>query len=199
LQRLATSAGLIGENHLPSELNNIWQSAIDEAENASLMGGTVTPWDILEHWSKDPEAARKYVQPGASAPDLEDLPGYKPEKRTVTQTHTSTNLTDPKTASAVVLSGLRSVLRRKPTESEIQQFRQYLNQLERQNPTTTTTTQQFEGSEMVSSDSQTSGGAPTPTAAFESFSDEEFEDEAFAVQMGTQGFDILSALGQSTV
>ena len=197
LIELAMKAGLIGENYLPSELTAIWLSAIDEAESASQMGEEVTPWQILEHWSNDPETARQYTNPGPSAPELEDLEGFEPEKRTVVQKSTTTNLTDPKTARAVILSGLRGVLGRKPTDAESRQFREYLNQLEQANPTISTTTQQFEGSDLTSSETETTGGAPTPSAAFETFQEDEFEEEAFAYRMGTEGADVLSMLGQS--
>lgn len=209
LEQLATRSGLVGEGHLPSELDTVWQSAIDTAQASTQMGEVVEPWDILEHWANDPEAAREFVQAQPSAPPIEDVLGGEPASRTVVRTNTTTHLTDENTARAVAEQGLRQHLGRAPREGEVEQYTRFLGSLERENPTVSTVTQQVEGGrtvegemvggEVTDTSTETTGGAPEPTQALGTFVEDEHSDEAYAYRLASQGDQLLRSLVGSLV
>jgi hypothetical protein len=183
LAELAKRIGIDLEN--PGALGKLWLDAVDEARGAALVNPGTDPWEILEAW------ARTGTYAGAAKTG-------KP--KTVTQTQRQTNLTNAKTAREVIRVALQARLQRDPSPAEMAKFIADLNAEERANPTTSTTTSKYDAEgNLVSSDTQTSGGAPAPGDFAEGFLAEEHDPEADAIRAGQDYFSAAQQLTQALV
>jgi len=182
-KRLADLAGRIGiDLQNPGALGKLWLDAVDEARGAALVNPGTDPWEILEAW------ARTGTYAGAAKTG-------KP--KTVTQTQRQTSLTNAKTAKEVIRAALQARLDRDPSKAEIAKFIGDLNAEERANPTTSTTTSKYDAEgNLVSSDTQTSGGAPAPGEFAEGVLTKEHDAEADAVRAGQDYFSAAQQLVQ---
>jgi hypothetical protein len=183
-KRLANLAKRIGINlEDPGALGKLWLDAVDEARGAALVNPGTDPWEILESW------ARTGTYAGAAKTG-------KP--KTLTQTQRQVNLTNAKTAREVIRAALRARLDRDPRPAEIAKFIADLNAEERANPTVSTTTSKYDAEgNLVSSDTQTKGGAPAPGDFAEGFLTQEHDPEADAVRAGQEYFSVAQQLVQA--
>jgi hypothetical protein len=185
LAELAKRIGVDLEN--PGMLGKLWLDAVDEARGAALVNPGTDPWEILEAW------ARTGTYTGAAK-------GPKSQAGTFTQTQRQANITDAKTAKAVIIAALQQRLQRDPRPAEVAKFIADLNAEERANPTTSTTTSTYdEEGRLVSSNTQTEGGAPAPGDFAEGFLTEEHDPEADAIRAGQDYFSAAQQLTQALV
>jgi hypothetical protein len=183
-RRLAALAERIGiDLKNPGVLGKLWLDAVDEARAAALVNPGTDPWEILEAWA----ATGSYS--GAAKTG-------KP--KTVTQTQRQINLTNAKTARAVIFAALQQRLQRDPRPAEVSKFIADLNAEEKANPTISTTTSKYDAEgNLVTSDTQTSGGAPAPGDFAEGFMTQEHDPEADAVRAGQEYFSAAQQLVQA--
>lgn len=139
----------IGAGYLDKPTNNldviekVWGDLATRSAKMYQRGIKITPWALLNRYSTDPTT-------GGGAP------------KTVTQTATSVDLTDPSKARALVNQVLAARLGRDATAEEKKAFLAALNAAEKKNPkTTTTTTTTNAAGTSVNSSSTSSGGLDT--------------------------------------
>jgi hypothetical protein len=177
LQGLADA--ILGRPASPSEVGDVWSWAIEQIDAAEELGADpVDPW----HWLEQRKAQAEAEAAEENGP------------RTVTQTQRTVNLTDPVTAGAVIDMTLRNLLGRRARDDEREQFLSTLRSQEQANPTVSTTTTNYgpEG-ESVDSSTTTTGGAPDPGTAAQSWADQERLGEQKAV-LAASYYDILRGL-----
>lgn len=138
---LRGNLGLINKQYLTAtddDLVNAWAGYVQQSANYVANGQSLSPWDILQ---KDIAAH-----------------GSQSKAGTKTQTTTDTNLTSRIDADAIFQSAAKSLLGRNPTSTEAAAFYNTLNANERANPTTATTTSEYDEEGNVVSSSRTSEG-----------------------------------------
>jgi hypothetical protein len=203
LQNLARQAGLDPSNS--SELATLWGAAIKEAQAASALGGANTPaeqgkliWDVLERWAKDGAPGTLKARDSQAQRErdwYESGPGSQMEPYEITRTQKRISITDPDTARTLIDAVLRRELGRKPSDSEVKDFVAALNKKERDNPTITTTVEQYGAdNQLQGSTSTTEGGAPDPGAFASTFTDDQFGPEGNAYRAGTEYNAVMEAL-----
>lgn len=193
-QRLAALAKQIGvDPNQPGALGILWLDAVDEARTAAAVDPGIAslergPWEILESWAKN-----KSYEGRALGKEGKSLAGTRK------QVQRNINFTDPTSARAIAMDGLRSLLDRDPTEAEIKQFMGALRGAEQGSPavTTTTSTTDEEGN-LVESSSTTEGGVEAGAFA-ETFLRKEHDAEADAVRAGQEYFNAAQQLSQAVV
>lgn len=197
LRKLAEQAGVDPENS--TELGKLWMQAVREAEAAAAVTPGVTPWDILERWTKE-GAPGTFKREEMDRKRRDEYFAKELDPYTVTRTAKNIQLTDPDTARAVITAHLERMLGRRPNDAEIKDFVAALNKSERANPTVTTTVEQYAydadaGSyQQVSSSSTTTGGAADPNAFASNFIEDEFEAEERAHRAGVEYTSVMEAL-----
>lgn len=143
--------GLIDEDETSdyATLKGMWDDVVAETANFTTAGKRLSPWEVasLVAGGEAGAAARKAAN-AKKAP----FTGAK------SQRSTSVDLTDPKTAKALMNDTLSRVLGRAATDDEIDTFKGVLNAAERANPTTTVSTTNYVAGDAVSQSSTTSGG-----------------------------------------
>jgi len=143
-------------------IERIWAGLVVRSAKMYEKGIKITPWQLLN----------RYATQGGSGGGAGSAP------RTVTSTSTVVDLTEPKTARALVDQVLTERLGRAATEKERKAFLAALNSYERKNPksTTTTTTTSASGESVTSS--STSKGGVNPSAFAQDWALQHNEDEA---------------------
>lgn len=161
-------------------IERIWAGLVVRSAKMYEKGIKLSPWQLLNRY-----ATGSGVGHDAAGP------------KTVTSTSTVVDLTEPKTARALVDQMWAERFGRAPTEKERKTFVAALNEYERKNPkTTTTTTTTAAGGESVTSSSTSKGGV-NPSAFAQDYSLQHNKDEAGQYQALTvympAFFDALSA------
>lgn len=140
---------------------SLWKNLVDQAANYGAQGQKISPLDILSGYVKG-NSSGGWIKDSTGQFETNPMTG---ERRYIgpkfkTTTATSANLTDPATARAVATSVFQSLLGRDPGQGEISAYAQALAQSEEQNPSTTTTTTQYDPTtgEATDQSSVTAGG-----------------------------------------
>lgn len=140
-------AGLAQSNDGPIEAYKYWEALVAESARKNKNGYDVSPFDILAtyvkqsgghgYWKKDPSnprfeynvvtGERRYIGP-----------------RFETTSQTRTDFTDPATARALATSMFQQLLGRDPGKGELSTWGQALTAAESANPTTTSTTTEYD-------------------------------------------------------
>lgn len=182
LRKLAEAAGLDPDD--PIDLGEFWRAGVEQAQKASVVDGREPEqlvWSLLEGWAAD-------GFPGTDKAEQAELERSKESFEPFTTTTTSTNiqLTDPKTARALVTRFLSDELGRDPSDDEIRDFTAGLAKYERDNPAVTTTVSEYgmtdAGPRVVSSESTTSGGADPSGFAADFAEGDRFDAESRGYQ-----------------
>lgn len=141
------------------EAYSLWQNLVKQASGYGAQGRQVSPLDILSSYVKD-NSKGGWVKDG----DFEVNP-VTGERRYVgpkfkTTTQTNADLTDPATARAIATAVFQDLLGRDPGQGEISAYANALAASEEANPSTQTTTTQYDATtgEAVGSSSVTTGG-----------------------------------------
>ncbi|WP_123788302.1 hypothetical protein [Phytoactinopolyspora halophila] len=168
----------------PSEVAEVWNLGVDQMEAADAVGADpIDPW----HW----------IEQEAANAELEREEAEKAELEVSRDIQKVISLTDPDTAGTVIRSAMQRILRRDPSEEEVQAFVEALNEKERGSPQVTerTVTPGEDGEATVTETTQ-EGGAPQPGEFAEMFINDEFRDEADIQYIGTDLYQgIIQALG----
>lgn len=132
------SIGYIDEDDADdySTLLKAWNEVIDETSRFTAAGKKVDPWGvakIIAGTDNDPG------NPGSGRTRAGRERGFT-GSRSATSTNTQVDLTDGKTAKALVNQTLSKFLGRNATDEEIRAFTQTLHAAEKANPVTATTT-----------------------------------------------------------
>jgi hypothetical protein len=155
-----------------AELASLWGGYVEVAGKYAQAGQTLSPWDVL---GKD--IAQREDQ--AATP------------RAVTQTQKSYNLSTAEDAHALFQGAAQTLLGRDPTKSEIARFKATLNKYEQANPTMTTTTSDYLGSELQSQTSTTKGGVSAASQQLAAQEEAKKNPEYGAYQAATSGMNWL--------
>lgn len=126
-----------------------WETAVKEAGAATGAKRDIDPWKMVEFMGSASGASGSGGRSKATQPKFT---GAK------TQTDKSVDLTDPATAQAMVHDILSAQLGRRARPEEVSAFTAVLNNAERANPVTTTSTTNYVEDEAVSQSSTSSGG-----------------------------------------
>jgi hypothetical protein len=126
-------------------LRKMWEGVVDETANATTAGQKIDPWAMTD----------KIAGVGNGGGKQQEAAKFTGAK---TQTSTSTVLTDPATAKALIDNTLRDALGRRATDAELASFTATLNNAEKSHPTSTTTTANIVNDETKSQTSSTTGG-----------------------------------------
>lgn len=152
-------SGMLTQGAGDLEAYSLWENLVKQSALYGAQGKEVGPLDILTGYVKG-NSKGGWVKSG----DFEINPATG-EKRYVgpkfkTTTQTSTDLTDPATARAIATAVFQDLLGRDPGQGEISAYASALAASERANPSTMTTTTQYDETtgDAVGSSSTTSGG-----------------------------------------
>lgn len=178
--KFMAQAGLAGydvNNMRDSQLAGLWGAYVQQAASYYAAGVRLSPWDIM---SKDMASREAAVA--------------KP--RTVTQTSKSFDLSTEGDAKAIFLTAAQQLLGRDPTKSETKKFQAALNAMEKANPTITTTTSNYLGSELQGQESTTTGGVKEGSRQVLAMEEAKKDPEYGAYQAATTYFDaLMDAIG----
>lgn len=152
-------SGLLTQGAGDMEAYSLWASLVKQSALYGAQDKPITPMDILSGYVKS-NSNGGWVKQG----DFEVNP-VTGEKRYIgpkfkTTTQSQTNMTDPATARAIATKVFQDLLGRDPGQGEIAAYADALSQSELANPSTTTTTTQFDPTtgEPVNSSSISEGG-----------------------------------------
>jgi hypothetical protein len=152
-------SGLLTQGAGDMEAYGLWSSLVKQSALYGAQGKQVSPMDILSGYVKA-NSSGGWIKDG----DFEVNP-VTGERRYVgprfkTTTQTNTNFTDPATARAIATTMFQQLLGRDPGKGEIGQYASALAASERDNPSTTTTTTEYDPTtgEPIGSNSTTTGG-----------------------------------------
>lgn len=169
-----------GDNSLVS----VWGSLVDRASIMySLSGGEnkVTPWDALDMYKSESKAAGSYTN-------------YQNGKQTVT--HRSVTDVNEGEAWSVLHDQLQKMLGRDPTDQELRDYTYRMNQLAAQNPSISKTIARYKNGEVVSEDTQTTGGFNAGDMAHAAYTNGQNDPQYAEYQSATTYFNAaLSAIG----
>lgn len=154
------------------QLANLWAGYVQGAAKYALAGNRVSPWDII-------------------GMDIAQRETEVAKPRTVTQTQKSYNLSTAEDAQALFQGAAQTLLGRDPTKSEISRFKATLNKYEQANPTMTTTTSDYLGSELQNQSSTTKGGVSTASQQLMAQETAKKNPEYGAYQAATSGMNWL--------
>jgi hypothetical protein len=152
-------SGLLTQGAGDMEAFSLWSSLVKQSSLYGAQDKPVTPMDILSGYVKG-NSNGGWIKQGDF--EINPVTGEKryigPKFKTTTQTQA--NLTDPATARAIATKVFQDLLGRDPGQGEISAYAQALAQSEAQNPSTTTTTTQYDSTtgEATDSSSVTAGG-----------------------------------------
>lgn len=155
-----------------AQLASLWAGYVQVAGQYSLAGKWVSPWEVIGKDIAQRETA-------ASKP------------KTVTQTSKQYNLSTAEDAQALFQGAAQTLLGRDPTKAEITAFKQTLNKYEQANPTITTTTSNYLGSDLQNQSSQTSGGVSAASQQLMAQETAKKDPEYGAYQAATNGMNWL--------
>lgn len=166
----ASLAGYDTNNMKDGQLAQLWGNYVSQAAEYYKQGVNVTPWDIM---------AKDRAQRESAAP------------RTVTQTSKSFDLSTEGDARAIFYTAAQQLLGRDPTKGETKSFQEALNNMERANPTITTTTSNYLGQELQSQESTTQGGVKEGARQMQAMDAAKAKPEYGAYQASTTYFNAL--------
>lgn len=165
-------AGYDTGNLKDAQLASLWAGYVEVAGNYSRAGKWVSPWEVI---GKD--IAQREV--AAATP------------KTVTQTSKSYNLSTAEDAHAIFQDAAQTLLGRDPTKAEISRFKGVLNKYEQANPTVTTTTSNYLGSDLQSQSSTSEGGVSAAAQGMMAQEEAKKNPEYGAYQAATNGMNWL--------
>lgn len=192
-------SGLLTTGAGDLEAYSLWSSLVSQAALYGAQGKQVSPLDILSGYVKG-NSSSGWIKSG----DFETNPatGQKryvgPQFKTTTQNQV--DLTDPATARAIAVQQFQSLLGRDPGQGEISAFANALSQSEQQNPSSATTTTQYDMTtgEAVNTDTVTSGGLTADAQAQLAADQAKGKKEYGATQAATTYMNALqSAVGSA--
>ncbi|HEY6019382.1 MAG TPA: hypothetical protein VIY48_05585 [Candidatus Paceibacterota bacterium] len=155
-----------------AQLASLWAGYVKVAGKYSLAGKWVSPWEVI---GKDiAQREREVAKP-----------------KTVTQTQKSYNLSTAEDAHALFQGAAQTLLGRDPTKAEIARFKGVLNKYEQANPTMTTTTSDYLGSELQNQESTTKGGVTAASQQLIATEEAKKDPEYGAYQAATNGMNWL--------
>jgi hypothetical protein len=154
------------------QLASLWAGYAVGAAKYTLAGNPRSPWDIL-------------------GMDIAQREEAVAKPRTVTQTQKSYNLSTAEDAQALFQGAAQTLLGRDPTKSEISRFKATLNKYEQANPTMTTTTSDYLGSELQNQSSTTKGGVSAASQQLMAQETAKKNPEYGAYQAATSGMNWL--------
>lgn len=158
----------------------VWEKYVRAAAGYQVKGREMTPWSVMLIDSLSQEQAKE---------------AGVPSKEPVTTTTTSTDLSTRLDARGILYTASRSLLGRDPTEQESTRFWQALNEAERNNPVTTTTTTSFGPSgEAASQTATSSGGLSADAKQLLSVEEAKKNPEYGAYQAATTFMDALRGM-----
>lgn len=136
-------SGLLTQGAGDMEAFSLWQSLVKQASLYGAQKQEVGPLDLLSGYVKS-NSSGGWIKSG----DFETNP-VTGEKRYIgpqfkTTTQTNADLSDPATARALATQVFQQLLGRDPGQGEISTYAQALSQSEMQNPSTATTTTQYD-------------------------------------------------------
>jgi hypothetical protein len=155
-----------------AQLASLWAGYAEVASKYALAGAKVSPWEVI---GKDISQREEAVA--------------KP--KTVTQTQKSYNLSTAEDAHALFQGAAQTLLGRDPTKAEIARFKGTLNKYEQANPTVTTTTSNYLGSDLQSQTSKSSGGVDSAAQQIMAQEEAKKNPEYGAYQAATNGMNWL--------
>lgn len=122
------------------EVMSAWEDLVSASANFSTGKKKFTPWDILESYNKKPGSMGTIKKDGwvfdAATGDRLSYEGPK----TKTQTSKQVDLSSAEQVQALSRQVLRELLGRAPSDEEFAQYKDSINNYERENPLVTTTT-----------------------------------------------------------
>jgi hypothetical protein len=154
------------------ELASVWAKYVTSAARYSLAGKWASPWEIMGKDIAQREAAAK-------------------TPKTITQTAKSYNISTAADAQALFQGAAQTLLGRDPTKSEISRFKSVLNKYEQANPSVTTTTSNYIGSDLQSQTSKTTGGVSAASQQLMAQEQAKKNPEYGAYQAATNGMNWL--------
>jgi hypothetical protein len=155
-----------------AQLASLWAGYVDVAGKYALAGQNFSPWDVL-------------------GKDIAQRESEVAKPRTVTQTQKSYNLSTAEDAHALFQGAAQTLLGRDPTKAEIARFKSTLNKYEQANPTMTTTTSDYLGSELQNQSSTTKGGVSAASQGLMAQEEAKKNPEYGAYQAATSGMNWL--------
>ena len=155
-----------------AQLASLWAGYVDVSSKYQLAGQRASPWDVL-------------------GKDIAQRETEVAKPRTVTQTQKSYNLSTAEDAQALFQGAAQTLLGRDPTKSEIARFKSTLNKYEQANPTMTTTTSDYLGSELQNQSSTTKGGVSAASQQLMAQEEAKKNPEYGAYQAATSGMNWL--------
>lgn len=154
-------SGLLTTGAGDLEASALWKNLVDQAANYGAQGAKISPLDLLSTYVKG-NSTNGWIKSSDGQFETNPVTGEKryigPKFKTTTQS--SIDLTDPATARAVATSVWQDMLGRDPGQGEINAYAAALQASEQQNPSSTTTTTQYDPvtGEATNSGSVTTGG-----------------------------------------
>lgn len=192
-------SGLLTQGAGDLEAYQLWQNLVNQAALYGAKNQRVGPMDILAGYVKA-NSSGGWIKQGNF--EINPVTGEKryigPQYKTTTQN--SVNLTDPATARAVATQVFQQLLGRDPNSGEIQAYAAALAQSESQNPSSTTTTTQYDMTtgDPIGSNSVTTGGMTDNGRALLAEDEAKRNPEYGATQAATTYMSALeSAIGGS--
>lgn len=162
-----------------AQIAQLWAGYVDVAANYLKAGQKISPWDVIGKDISQREAAA--AQP-----------------RTVNQTQKTYNISTAADAAALFQGAAQTLLGRDPTKAEQARFKSILNKYEQANPSVTTTTSDYLGSELQSQTSQTSGGVTAAAQNYIAQEEAKKNPEYGAYQAATNGMNWLLEMVKGT-
>lgn len=154
-------SGLLTQGAGDLEASALWKNLVDQAASYGAQDKQISPLDILSGYVKG-NSFGGWIKDSTGQFETNPITGEKRYigPRMKTTTSTSADLTDPATARAIATSVFQSLLGRDPGQGEISAYAAALAQSEQQNPSTTTTTTQYDPTtgEATNSANVTTGG-----------------------------------------
>lgn len=187
-------SGLLTAGAGDLEAYSLWQSLVNQAAQYGSQGQQVSPLDLLAGYVKG-NSSDGWIKNG----DFETNPATG-EKRYVgpqfkTTTQNQVDLTDPATARAVATKVFQDLLGRDPGQGEINAYASALSQSEQQNPSSATTTTQYDMTtgEAINTNTVTSGGLTADAQAQMAADEIKSKKEYGATQAATTYMNALQA------
>lgn len=154
-------SGLLTQGAGDLEAFNLWQNLVKQSSLYGAQGQEVGPMDILAGYVKG-NSSGGWIKDSSGQFETNPVTGERryigPQFKTTTQV--AANLIDPATARAIATQVFQQLLGRDPNPGEISAYAQALSDSEAQNPSTTTTTTQYDTTtgEAIGSSSVNTGG-----------------------------------------
>jgi hypothetical protein len=165
-QNKAIIAGILQPGDGPLQAGQLWQQLVAESANYGAAGAQVGPMDLLASYVKAAGGAGAWQSLGAFQKNTVtgelkyNGPGVYLGNGLAQETQTQVNLTDPDTAKEMATQLFQQLMGRDPRAGELDSFADAVHTAEAANPTTQTTTTQYntDTGQEQSSNTTTSGG-----------------------------------------